>query len=400
MPTARTKSRIQPMRYAHPFFTATPPDRRAPSPLLHAARMSDWVSQKLGPIPKPTRTPVMTLAEIIGAPGVKEIQDAGSIIFHALGDAGRPGGSSPQEEIALHMTNEYSTAAGANNPAFFLHLGDVIYGHEKETLYRDEFYRPYKNYPGKIIAVAGNHDGEIFRQTDPKPLEAFLANFGAKQAVVPPVADEVRIFRTTMTQPGVYWLLSAPFLQMILLYSNIAEGPGYLVGAKNDKSQLNWLQATLSGIAKERKSGKRNALILAVHHPPYSNGGHAGSPDMLKAIDEACQGAGVWPDAVLSGHAHNYQRHTRIVPAGGKELQIPFIVAGCGGHNDSSVEAATGQKSGDHTYVKSRKGYGYLQVQVSAKELAVRMNAVPGNVGVTAFDEVVVDLATNQITKG
>src|SRR5215469_7448373 len=105
MPNVRTKSRIQPMRYAHPFFTATPPDRRAPSPALHATRMSQWVSQKLGPIPKPTRTPVMALSEIIGAPGVKEIQDAGSMIFHVVGDAGRPGGSSPQEEIALHMTN-------------------------------------------------------------------------------------------------------------------------------------------------------------------------------------------------------------------------------------------------------------------------------------------------------
>jgi calcineurin-like phosphoesterase family protein len=112
------------------------------------------------------------------------------------------------------MTKDYLADVEANNPAFFLHLGDVIYGHEKETLYRDEFYRPYKDYPGKILAVAGNHDGEIFAKTDPTPLKAFLETFCAKSAVVPPIADEVRIFRQTMTQPGVYWLLNCPFLQI------------------------------------------------------------------------------------------------------------------------------------------------------------------------------------------
>jgi len=399
MPSAKPKSRIQPMRYAHPFFTATPPARRSASPALRASRMSQWVSQKLGPIPKPTRTPVMDLSGIIGAQGEQDIQKAGAILFHATGDTGRPSGSSEQEQIALQMTNEYSTAAGVNNPAFFLHLGDVIYGQHKDNLYRDEFYRPYKNYPGKILAVAGNHDGEIFRQTDPVPLKAFLANFCAKRAVVPPVADEVRVYRTTMTQPGVYWLLNAPFVQIIGLYSNIAEGPGHLMGARNDKSQVDWLASTLAEIVKGRKAGKRKALLFAVHHPPYSNGGHAGSPDMLKMMDQACQGAGVQPDAVLSGHAHNYQRHTRLVPSGGRRLEIPYLVAGCGGHNDSSVEAATGQVNGDTTYVKSLKGYGYLRVQASASELSIQMRAVAA-AGATPFDEVVVDLSSNRITRG
>ena len=51
------------------------------------------------------------------------------------------------------MTADYDPAAHGNNPALLLHLGDVIYGHQKAALYRDEFYRPYMKYPGKIIAI-------------------------------------------------------------------------------------------------------------------------------------------------------------------------------------------------------------------------------------------------------
>jgi hypothetical protein len=69
-------------------------------------------------------------------------------------------------------------------------------------------------------------------------------------------------------------------------------------------------------------------VIIAVHHPPFTGGKeHGGSPLMLVDIDSACTAAGVWPHAVFSGHAHNYQRYTRTVNA----MQIPFLVAGCGG---------------------------------------------------------------------
>ena len=396
MPKTNRKLNIAPLRFAHPFFTSTPPTQRKTIPAVHAARMSDWISQKLGPIPKPTREPVMDLADIIGATAITDIEKSGLIRIHASGDTSRPGGSASQEEIVLEMTKDYHADVAANNPAFFLHLGDVIYGHDKETLYRDEFYRPYKDYPGKILAIAGNHDGEIFAKTDPTPLKAFLETFCAKSATVLPVADEVRIFRETMTQPGVYWLLNCPFLQIIGLYSNIAEGPGHLEGANGDKSQSTWLAKALQSIAKERNAGKRRALVIAVHHPPYSNGGHSGSPDMLNNIDAACQQAKVMPDAFISGHAHNNQRHTRRTSVQGQALEIPFIVAGCGGHNDSSVEAATGQHTGDHTFDRSRKGFGYLVVSASSSQLSIQMVGVPKD-GDRPFDTVTVSLATNKL---
>jgi 3',5'-cyclic AMP phosphodiesterase CpdA len=294
------------------------------------------------------------------------------------------------------MALDYHPDSGGANPAFFLHLGDVIYGHQKDNLYRDEFYRPYKDYPGKILAIAGNHDGETFAGTDDTPLGAFIENFCAPTAEVPPIASGAGVFRQTMTEPGVYWMLDAPFVQIIGLYSNIGEGPGFLAGANGDDSQTKWLVKRLTAIKAARDAGTRKALIVAVHHPPYSNGGHAGSPALLAAFDAAGDATGVMPDAVLSGHAHNYQRHTRHINFKGNPMDIPFVVAGCGGHAAQPVQEAFGQVIGDSTYEKSLRGYGYLLVHVTPQRLVVDMWEVPSSAN-TPFDSVTVNLTNNRL---
>ena len=87
-----------------------------------------------------------------------------------------------------------------------------------------------------------------------------------------------------------------------------------------------YLEAALKRVKSESFDG---ALILAHHHPAYTAGSqHGWSTDMLGQIDKACNDAGVWPHAVLSAHAHNYQRFTRLH---GK-TQIPYIICGNGGH--------------------------------------------------------------------
>jgi hypothetical protein len=177
-------------------------------------------------------------------------------------------------------------------------------------------------------------------------------------ATVPPIAAAVRIFRETMTQPGVSWMLSAPFVNVIGLYSNIAEGPGSLLGANKDDQQIKWLTKTLAGL---KQSGDKKALGVATHHPPFSSGGHSGSPDMLAQIDKACLDAGIAPHAMLAGHAHNYQRYTRAAKIGGsRDVQIPYLVAGCGGHSASAVTAATHQHMGDTVFEKSMKDLAIL----------------------------------------
>jgi hypothetical protein len=391
---ANSKRGSQPLRFAHPFFTPQPAVARKPVPGV-GTRLLDHIQGKLQPIPAPARPPVMTLEDIIGAQGSQDVESSGSIRFHAVGDTGRSV-NSPQGDVAEAMKMDFDIGKPATSPAFFFHLGDVIYGPHKDQQYRPEFYEPYVHYPGKVIAIPGNHDGEVFPQTDPKTLNAFLANFCAPSQKVPAIAGT--IYRETMNQPGVYWLLDAPFVHIVGMYSNAAENPGFISGAIPGQSQKTWLTKTLQSIDTQRKGGKRKALVFATHHPPFTAGGHSPSTEMLAEIDSVCQQTGVMPDLFLSGHAHSYQRYTRESNFSGRAIQIPYIVAGTGGINDQAVPQASGQKTDDHIFEKSMKGYGYLLVQVSNSNITATMFAVDTNSKAKSpFDKVTVNLATNRI---
>src|SRR5262249_35668686 len=149
--------------------------------------------------------------------------------------------------------------------------------------------------------------------------------------------------RTAMTQPGVYFALDAPFVRIIGLFSNALEDPGVISNKDGrwpalDKTQLDFLSAQLTLIKhgrdeKDEKRRFKSAVLLAVHHPPYSyappkgkgggaGGNHSSSSAMLSQIDEICQAVGVYPHAFLSAHAHNYQRYTRTIEFGGKEIDV------------------------------------------------------------------------------
>ena len=94
------------------------------------------------------------------------------------------------------------------------------------------------------------------------------------------------------------------------LYSNTLEDPGVISDETIGDSQLVYLKAALQRVKSEKFNG---AVILAHHHPAYTAGSiHGWSIDMLSQIDAVCKDTGVWPHAVLSGHAHNYQRFTRV----------------------------------------------------------------------------------------
>ena len=120
-----------------------------------------------------------------------------------------------------------------------------------------------------------------------------------------------------MTQPNPYWTLLTPYSTMIGLYSNVPEG-GVI---KQD--QIDWLESELPAAPTDK------ALVVSVHHPTFSGDtAHGGSMTMLNTLDAAFEEAGRYPDIVLSGHVHNYQRYTRQVAG----RDIPYIVAGGGGY--------------------------------------------------------------------
>jgi hypothetical protein len=182
-------------------------------------------------------------------------------------------------------------------------------------------------------------------------------------------------------------LLDAPFVRIIGLYSNLLENPGYLQGTNGDKSQLDWLGKTLAAIAKKKD---KKALVIATHHPPYSQSGHSGSTEMNQSITDACVAAGVMPHAIFSAHAHNYQRYTRRI--NGK--QVLYIVVGTGGMPAQPVAAASGQpadSSNAVTYDAAMKSLGYLFVTASASQLKTEFWPL-GQQG-SPFDPVTIDLA-------
>src|SRR5450755_2297645 len=373
------KTPATPHRFAHPFFTSKPIAQRTPVPGV-GARMVDYIEKTLLPFPPPQRDPTMTLADIIGTDGLNQIVAAKSMIFHSVGDTGHDGGKG-EEAVAYVMSQDYNADKPATSPAFFLHLGDVNYYDNTDQGYQAQFYSPYKKYPGKIIAIPGNHDGELFitrnkvtTSTGQKTsLEEFWANFCQPKTGVPPAAGT--IYRQMISQPGVYWLLQTPFADFIGLYSNMAENPGFIAGEKIGNLQKDWLTKTLTAIAKDRSKGSSRALILAVHHPPIASGsfgGHSSSTEMLADIDGCCSAAGVTPDLYLTAHAHNYQRWTRKFKFNSSSYQVPFFVAGTGGRGVQSVAQANKEVNGEFTYEKSFVGYGYLTVSVSATTITVK----------------------------
>jgi hypothetical protein len=290
-------------------------------------------------VPAPWKTPpVISLSDVIGASASQEIQNSGKIVFHSTGDTGGVKEPSHQFAVADAMSADIGTETYANGrPAFFYHLGDVVYYFGQERFYYDQFYDPYRDYAGPIFAIPGNHDGVLFK-SEPVAysLAPFYENFCSKAPTNDPAAKGFA--RTTMTQPGVYFTLNAPFLKIIGIYSNTGESTGIISDATTGTAQMQFLQSQLAAAAAQRaqKGAAPFALILAVHHPPFTiSSSHFPSPDMLAQIDAACVAAKIWPDIVLSGHAHLYERYTRTMNADGR--QIPYVVAGNGGYLNLST---------------------------------------------------------------
>ena len=272
--------------------------------------------QSFQPLPQPTGKPPyhLSLDEILPAETIQAIKQSGRIIFHIGGDTGGVRAPQPQQIVAMQMENQFNFPNLADRPAFFYHLGDVVYYYGEASEYYPQFYEPYGHYPAPIFAIPGNHDGDVIDPNVPS-LDAFARNFCAPQPSLTAEAGDT--LRDAMTQPNVYWTLDAPFITIIGLYTNVPEG------GRVDDTQTAWLVSELKNAPREK------ALLLAMHHPLYSGDSHhSGSHTMGQLFDRAIGAAGRVPDIVMSGHVHNYQRFTRTIGGG----QVPFIVAGASGY--------------------------------------------------------------------
>lgn len=416
MPKQPSPARAQksvPVRRSKPAATGDPvfaQPQPSPDPTGFRTPVTDQNDTEIAAVeavPQPRANavePVLTLQQVYGSQGAAKMQAitaSGQIVFHCVGDTGSVKGPTTEDLVTDKLVTDFQEANSADVPSFLFHLGDVVYYFGEAAYYYDQFYDSFRNYPAPIIAIPGNHDGVVW-SGDPAPtLQAFLRNFCAAAPAQSP--DAGGLLRTAMIQPGVYFTLEAPFVRILGLYSNVLEDPGVISDQNGtytalDQRQIAFLTAALKRVQSDKFTG---AILIAVHHPPFTGGSdHGGSPQMLADIDSACQAAGVWPHAVLAGHAHNYQRYTRTING----LAIPFLVAGCGGHSPLTAMRGTYRtpyKIDDTLTLASYDDtdYGYLRILVTATTLTIEFHPQhDGGTTKTPDDVVTVTLATHTVS--
>jgi 3',5'-cyclic AMP phosphodiesterase CpdA len=320
-------------------------------------------------LPAPTGRPPyhLSLSDVLPSKAVDAIIKSGRMTFHAAGNTGGVRRPEPQHIVAMHMRHDFEINASQGRPSFFYHLGDVVYFFGELSEYYAQFYEPYKHYPAPIFGIPGNHDGAVSRVGNGKPLEGFMRNFCAPKPEVTPEAGSLA--RTAMTQPGPYWTLEAPFLTIVGLYSGL--------NGELDDEQKEWLVQEL------RDAPIDKALLLALHHPPYSADSQgSGSNSLAQTLCSAMKRSRRVVDAVLSAHVNNYQRFTVVV----ENRAVPYLVVGTGGYWNLHAMSAkvdrrklplrvAGTEVTLENYCSDR--HGYMRLQVTNGSLKGEFFSVP-----------------------
>ena len=358
----------------HHFAQKRPPANGGHSqvaPLYHGSKMQ--------PLPAPTGAAPyrLNLADIIPE-AVAAMTKAGGMALHMVGDTGGVQNPTPQQLVANGLDQDATVGGPFGVPGFFYHLGDVIYFDGQATEYFPQFYQPYEHYPNPILAIPGNHDGDVYddgKRTNPEPsLASFVRNFCAATPGTHTV-EAREATRTAMVQPNVYFTLNTPFATFVGLYTNVPEG-GVV-----EPDQQAWFTGELAAADPDLP------LIVAMHHPIHSlDTYHSGSKPMAKVLAEAEAASKRRPSIVFAGHVHNYQRFS-VNDAHGHGL-TPFIVAGHGGyHNLHKMARSNGQDlvtpyraPNDpgvvlESYVDDR--FGFLRLEISGDEIDLRCMTVP-----------------------
>jgi acid phosphatase type 7 len=294
---------------------------------VQAARFQDphFPFQPLPP-PKDPAPYRYNLSKVLTSTDITRITEAGALVFHTVGDTGDYRGQQ-QDFVADMMTRDFDESEDPKKPAFFYHVGDVVYFAGDVDKYGDNFYATYRDYPGFIVSIPGNHDcqpddpqdGPV--DPDKVPLDGWVQNFMSKN---PSQLGSLKTGagRTQMDLPNVYWTLNAPFATIVGLFSNVGETQGEI-----HSDQIEWFRGEL--IAADPKL----ALVVAVHHPPFSGDvDHSGSSEIYEVLFDSFAATDRYPHLVLSGHVHNYQRFTKGVQRPGGRVQVPCVVAGAGGY--------------------------------------------------------------------
>ena len=284
------------------------------------------------PLPRPLGLPPYHYSLTDNFPAIgTHIAEAGKMVFHVLGDSGGVQNGVFQNNVAEQMIRQAS-AGGDGAPQFCYHVGDVVYFTGMHTDYYAQFYEPYTQYTPPILAIPGNHDGEVDDPNVQTSLDGWVDYFMQATPDVDPISKDAP--RVGLNLPNVYWTLLTPLATIVGMYTNVPEGGSV------DSVQQQWVTNEFHTAPADRP------LILALHHPIYSfDVFHSGSSRMADILENAIRDTGRVPNLVLAGHVHDYQRiEMKIAPDG----PTPFIVSGNGGyHNLHALHSQAGDVATD-----------------------------------------------------
>lgn len=219
------------------------------------------------------------------------------LTFAVLGD------SRPKHDLEFGMESAKGIAAKVmqriadESPAFVLHLGDIATrgGIARYWGAFDRDATPIRDKGIPFYAVIGNH--ELMGGSVVDGLKNYFARF--------PHLDGKR-----------WYSLRVRNLLIVALDSNFGDLTGEEIEAQN-----RWLEATLK---KAEADAGIAFVVVAGHHPPYSNAAiHGGNSDVQSrfvARARACKKVKI----LFAGHVHSYERFRM-------EDGIMYVVSGGGG---------------------------------------------------------------------
>jgi hypothetical protein len=348
------------------------------------------------------------LSQLLPAADIAQIQNAGVLVFHAVGDSGDYRDAGPQDLVASLMTQDVTNSPDGRQPAFFYHLGDVIYFAGDIDKYGAYFYNTYQDYPAFIVAIAGNHDCQ---PDDPQdgpvdpnkvPLDGWVQNFMSADPTQPG-SLKTGANRTQMDLPNVYWTFTTPFATIVGLFSNVGE-----TEAEIHQDQIVWFQGEL------KAADPNLALIVTIHHPPFSGDTeHSGSSVAEQVMFSSFQAVGRYPNLILSGHVHDYQRFTNVVQGPNGALEIPCVVAGAGGytklgtlHTLNGAPPVAPLSLGNSLTLEQydQTNFGFLRLEVSKSQIVGTYQSAPYPSATpptgSVVDRFVIDLTQNTVVTG
>jgi acid phosphatase type 7 len=400
-----TGNHKQPATPAQPAFTSHSSGSKLP------VQSKQWTDPHFPfqPLPTPTGTAPFRfdLSQLLHAEEVAQIAQSGKLVFHTVGDTGDKRGQQ-MDFVAAMMSEDYHQSADGEVPAFFYHLGDVVYFAGDIDDYGTEFYETYAEYPGPIVAIAGNHDCQPDDPQDgpvdpnKKPLDGWIQNFMSKD---PTKLGSLKTTssRTQMDLPNPYWTFTTPLATIIGLFSNVGE-----TEAEIHQDQIDWFKGELTA------ADPKKALIVAIHHPPFSGDTeHSGSTVAEKVLFESFAATGKYPHLVLSGHVHNYQRFTVKENGQHGAFDVPCVVAGNGGYTKlgklhkvrGNYPEAPMTLTDTLTLEKyDQDNFGFLRLEVTAQQITGTYIAAPYQLATTPAprvgDTFVINLAQRTVTSG